>query len=119
METNELCGIACLVFAGIFILMGILFAVLKEKGAMLISGFNTMPKEERELYDRKSMSRDMRNSLLLWAGVLGAGGILALFFGWFWAAGAGAVWLVLFFREVHLDARKAFEKYRNNKERES
>lgn len=34
----------------IFGVTALLFAVLREKGAMLIAGFNTMPKEKRELY---------------------------------------------------------------------
>lgn len=70
----------CVAVSIIFWIMAVLFAVLKEKGAILIAGFNTMPKEQRERYDKAQMSKDMRN--------------------------------VVFFREVYLDEKKAFERYR-------
>jgi hypothetical protein len=44
----------------------LLFTILKEKGAMLISGFNTMSKEERKLYDKAKMSKDQRNACIIW-----------------------------------------------------
>lgn len=93
--------------------MAVLFAVLKGKAAILISGFNTMPKEQRKQYDREKMSRDMRNALALWAIVLDTGSALAYIFS---STGIAAisiiVWLFLFFREVHLDEEKAFGKYK-------
>lgn len=49
--------ITCLILAVFFGIISIIFALLKEKGALLISGFNTMPKEEREKYDQKKMSK--------------------------------------------------------------
>jgi len=97
----------------IFGVTALLFAVLKEKGAMLIAGFNTMPKEKRELYDKKRMSRDQRNAFALWAVILEAGGILSdLTMSQNAAILAIIIWLVLFFREVHVDEEKAFGKYR-------
>ena len=44
------CGGACL----LFLLLTLIFTIFKEKSVMLISGFNTMPKEKRELYDSRS-----------------------------------------------------------------
>lgn len=38
------CGILCL----LFLLLAFLFTILKGKAAMLISGFNTLSKEQRE-----------------------------------------------------------------------
>ena len=46
MNTGSIvCGGACL----LFLLLAIIFTVFKEKSVMLISGFNTMPKEKRDL----------------------------------------------------------------------
>ena len=55
------CGSACL----LFLLFAVIFTVLKGKAAILISGFNTMPKDKRKLYDKEQMSRDQRNIFLL------------------------------------------------------
>ena len=62
-----LMGISCL----LFLLLALLFAILKGKAAILISGFNTIPKYQRELYDQDRMSRDQRNAFLIWAGNYG------------------------------------------------
>ena len=105
-------AVMCSLLGGLFLLMGALFAALKEKAAMLISGFNTLPREKRALYDTARMCRDQRNSFLLWAAVLAAGAALSLLISQLFAVAAFAVWLVLFFRDVHLDAEKAFGKYR-------
>ena len=53
----------------------------------------------------------MRNSLFVWAAVMLAGAAGSRFISGYFAVAAYVVWIVLFFREVHLDARKAFEKY--------
>ncbi len=104
---------SCIAVSVIFWIMAAVFAVLKGKAAILISGFNTMPKEQREQYDRERMSRDMRNMLALWAVVSGAGGVLAyLFSSASMAVISMIVVLILFFREVHLDEEKAFGKYK-------
>ena len=42
-----MCGTVSMIFLG----MAILFTFLKGKAAILIAGFNTMPKEQREQYD--------------------------------------------------------------------
>ncbi len=39
------------------------------------------------------------------------GAVLSFFITPYMAIPAYVIWLVLFFKEVHLDARKAFEKY--------
>lgn len=96
----------------IFLLFALLFAALKEKAAILVSGFNALPRREREQYDRAKLSRDMRNQFLLWAAILGAGALLARFVWPPIALVAIAVWVVAFFREVHWDTKKAFGKYR-------
>ena len=48
---------------------------------------------------------------LPWAAVMLAGAAGSRFISGYFAVAAYVVWIVLFFREVHLDARKAFEKY--------
>ena len=104
--------ITCIVFACIFLLLAILFALLKEKGAILISGFNSLPKEERIKYNRLRMSEDIRNSLFIWFFIFAIGAVLTEFLSEYFVALAFIVWGVLFFKEVHLDTNKAFEKYR-------
>ena len=102
----------CMGMSIFFWLMALLFAVLKGKGAMLIAGFNTMPKEQRERYDKERMSRDQRNAFALWAAVSGAGGILSdLTSSQIPAILSGILWRVLFFKEVQVDEEKAFGKY--------
>jgi hypothetical protein len=105
---SAMCGMLC----AVFLLFALLFTLLKEKGAMLISGFNTLPQKERALYDAAKLSRDQRNAFLLWALIFGVGAVLAYFLTQYLAIAAFAVWLVVFFRDVHLDAGKAFAKYK-------
>lgn len=105
-------AIICLMLAVLFGIISIFFALLKEKGAILISGFNTMPKEEREKYDKKKMSIDMRNSLFLWSVILFSGAISGKFISKYCAMTAIVIWAIIFFKDVHIDPEKAFEKYR-------
>lgn len=102
------CGVSCL----ICLLFALIFTVLKGKAAILISGFNTLPKQERDLYDKKSMSRDQRNTFLIWYVILGIGAVLSYFVSKYMAIAAFAVWLLVFFKDVHLDEEKTFGKYR-------
>lgn len=103
---------ACLLMAGIFLILAMIFALLKEKGAMLISGFNTLPKAQRETYDQLRLSQDTRNTLLLWTGIFVVGGVCAHFLSQYAAIITFILWFILFFRDFHFDARKAFEKYK-------
>lgn len=93
-------------------LIGIVFAFLKAKASALISGFNFVSREEREKYDQERMSRDMRNTLFLWAVIwmVGAAGVYFVSVHSVWIA--GIVWLAVFFKDVHLDNEKAFGKYK-------
>lgn len=105
-------GIICLTLAVIFSILAAVFALLKEKGALLISGFNTLSKEEREKYDKKKISVDMRNSLFIWAIILFLGAILSYYISKYCAIIAIIIWIVIFFKEVHIDSEKAFRKYK-------
>ena len=102
----------CTLPAVLFLVVGILFAVGREKAVKWVSGFNTLPQSQQEQYDRAAISRDMRNQCFLWAAVLFAGAVLSCLISPFMAIPAWISWLVLFFREVHLDPEKAFDKYR-------
>ena len=104
--------ISCSLLGGLFLLLWLLFTLLGDRVAMLISGFNTLPPEKRAQYDVSRMCRDQRGAFLLWAAVLAAGAALSLLVSQYCAIAAFAVWLILFFREVHFDVEKAFEKYR-------
>lgn len=57
--------IACLIFAGLFAAVAGVFALLGPKGALLVSGFHSIPKERRQTYDMDKLSRDQRRALLL------------------------------------------------------
>ena len=103
-----MCGILVIPFAAI----GVLFAIFKEKAAVFVSGFNSLPKKEQTMYDRAHISRDVRNLCFVWAALMLLVAALSYFFSAYMAVPAFVIWLILFFRDVHLDARKAFEKYR-------
>lgn len=103
-----MCGGACL----LCLLLTLIFTIFKEKSVMLISGFNTMPKEKRELYDKEKMSKDHRNSFLVWAVIQGIGAVLSYCVSKHIAIAAFAIWLLVFIKDVHLDEDKAFSKYK-------
>lgn len=106
------CGVSsllCLLFAFIFF-------IFKGKAAILISGFNTMPKEKRELYDKDKISKDQRNIFLIWAAILGIGSILSYCISKHMAIVTFIIFLIVFFKDVHLDEEKAFGKYKKIKD---
>ncbi len=103
--------VACLVLAGIFAVIGLVFAIGKEKAAILVAGFNSLSKEERQFYDTARISKDMRNQCWTWTAVLTCGAFLTYYVLPFMSVVALVVWLCLFFKEVHLDTYTAFEKY--------
>ena len=105
---------ACICVAVPFAVMGILFAILKDRSAKLVSGFNSLPKDEQKLYDKAYIARDMRNSCLIWAGVLIIGALFSLFITQYSAIVAYIIFFILFFKQFHLDTHKAFEKHLKN-----
>lgn len=110
MVSNEF--FACVISCFFCLVFALIFAIKKGKAAMLISGFNTLTKEQRALYDTERMSRDQRNLFLLWALVLGVGAALAYFFSRFFGDAAFLLWAVLFLKELKVDEEKAFGRYR-------
>lgn len=103
---------SCFVLAVLFVLLALIFTLVGEKGVILISGFNTMSKEEKEQYDKKRIVIDQRSELLVWSVILLIGSVLTYFISWVWAPISLIVWLIVFFSNVHIDAYKAFEKYK-------
>ena len=101
--------VACLVLAILFLIIGIVFALLKEKGAKYVSGFRTLNHPEK--YDKASISLDIRNQCFTYSLILFLGAILSYFISAIIAIPAYVIWVIVFFKSVHLDAEKAFEKY--------
>lgn len=101
--------VACLVLAILFLIIGIVFALLKEKGAYFVSGFRTLNHPEK--YDKAYISLDMRNQCFTYALIPFLGAILSYFISAIIAIPTYVLWGILFFKSVHLDAEKAFEKY--------
>ena len=102
---------SCMILVIPFVIMGVLFAIFKEKAAKFVSGFNSFSKEEQALYDKARISRDIRNQCFIWSVIMLAGALLSYFLTPYMAIPTYTIWLVLFFREVHFDNHKAFEKY--------
>lgn len=101
--------VACLVLAILFLIIGIVFALLKEKGAKYVSGFRTLNHPEK--YDKAYISRDMRNQCFIYFVILSIGAILSYFLSAYIAIPTYIIWAIVFFKSVHLDVEKAFEKY--------
>lgn len=100
---------ACIVLGVLFLIVGILFSLLKEKGAKYVSGFSTLNHPEK--YDKAYISRDMRIQCFIYFVILCIGAILSYFLSAYIAIAAILVWFIVFFRNFNLDAEKAFEKY--------
>ena len=58
------------------------------------------------------MSKDHRNMFLIWTAILGVGALLSLLISTYMAIPAFIVWIIMFFKDVHLDEEKAFGKYK-------
>lgn len=101
----------CIALVPAFLVTGILFAVFKEKSAKYISGFNSLPKKEQSLYDQAAMAKDMKNSYLLYSVIMLLGAVFSVILSPYLAVAAYIIWGYFFFREVHLDPHRAFEKY--------
>lgn len=101
--------VACITLAVLFLVLGIIFALLKEKGAYFVSGFRTLNHPEK--YDKAYISLDMRNQCFIYFVILSIGAILSYFISAVISIPTYIIWAIVFFKSVHLDAEKAFEKY--------
>ena len=70
---------SCIILVIPFLIIGVLFAIFKEKAAKFVSGFNSFSKEEQALYDKAYISRDIRNQCFIWTAVMLAGALLSCF----------------------------------------
>lgn len=52
---------SCIILVIPFLIIGVLFAIFKEKATKFVSGFNSFSKEEQALYDKAHISRDIKN----------------------------------------------------------
>lgn len=102
----------CLLFAVFFAVFAMVFGLLKGKATILISGFNDLPKEDRDCYDKARLAKDIRNLMLALASITGVGAVLCHFVSQYFAAAAFVGVMILLFRNVHLDTDTAFGKYR-------
>ncbi len=103
---------ACLILGLIFAIMTILFTILGDKVAVLISGFNSLTQEQRKEYDIKRISSDQRNSMLIWTIIMLLGALFSFIISQYIAIIAFIIWIIVFFQDVHMDTIKAFEKYK-------
>lgn len=71
----------------------------------------TLSKEEQALYNKAYISRDVRNQCFTWVVIMLIRAVLSCFLTSYMAITAFIVWSILFFKDVHFDTHKAFEKY--------
>ena len=107
----------CVTCGVVFFIFAVLFAVLKEKAVPLISGFNSLSREEQKKYDRTALARDYRNMFALWAFVMLAGALFCLRFGLPAFCVTIAVWILTARNKIHFSFEKAFGKYRLDQDR--
>jgi len=105
----------CIILAIFFLALASTFALLKEKSAMLISGFNTLPKERRGLYDQKKMSLDYRNMIAFWSALFFIGALLSQSIHAYSTILTFIIWPIWLSKEIHLDADKSLAKYKIRK----
>ena len=98
----------------IFLIFTIIFAVRKEKACKLISGFNFFTEAQQAQYDKAQLARDYFKLFRTLTIVVFAGAVLCLVLGWPAFVAAIAAMLFLVFRDFHINAEKAFEKYKLN-----
>lgn len=86
----------------LFLRLGWLFR--REKGAFLISGYNTAPKAEKEKYDLKKLYRHMSRLMFLLAGcwaILALGNALGQ--DWLFFLGLGLFFLASLFYLIYMN----------------
>lgn len=94
-----------------FLIIGVLFAIFKERAAKFVSGFHSLSKEEQAIYDKAYICRDIKNQCFTWSAIMFVGAVLSYFVTSYMAIPAFIIWGIMFFKEVHFDTHKAFEKY--------
>ncbi|MDE6034517.1 MAG: DUF3784 domain-containing protein [Ruminococcus sp.] len=101
----------CIILVPVFFTIGLLFGIFKDKATKFVSGFNSLSEKEQNLYDKVAISQDIRNSCFIWTSVMLIGALGSLFLTSYFAIIAYVVWGILFFKDIHFDVHKAFDKY--------
>lgn len=109
MQSNYI--ITACMMGGVFLIIGFVFLIAKEKACILISGYNFKSKEERKQYDEKKMSRDFRNFSFICSTIFFISALGCLFVSDISFFAGLIVWIVYFFKNVGL-SDKAFDKYK-------
>ena len=94
-------------FAG----LGLLFS--KGKGAFLIAGYNTMPREKKERYDKNALCRFMGKLMFALAACwvpVALGAVLDM--DWLYGAGIAAYLLVIAAGVIHANTGGRFQRKR-------
>ena len=96
----------------LFGVFAVIFAVKKENACKLIGGFNFFTEAQQAKYDKAAIARDYQKLFTVWTIGAFVFAPLCLWLDW-WALGAAFI-LFLFSlgKEMHIDAEKAFEKYK-------
>lgn len=96
----------------LFLVFAIVFVVRKEKACSLIGGFNFFTEEQQARYDKAAIAKDYQRLFTRWTVGAFLFALLCPWFAW-WAMGAAlALFLFSLGKEMHIDAEKAFEKYK-------
>ncbi len=96
----------------LFLIFAVVFAVKKEKACRLIGGFNFFTEAQQAKYDKAAIACDYQKLFTWWSASAFLFALLCLWFSW-WALGAAFVlFMISVFRDFHMDAEKAFEKYK-------
>ena len=104
--------ITCIAFVILFTFILSIFYILGEKSTTLISGFNLKSKDEREKYDVEKMIKDYKKAIFIWIFVLLIGSIASYYISQYCSIITFIIWVIIFFKDVHLDEEKAFGKYK-------
>ena len=96
----------------LFLIFAVIFAVQKEKACRLIGGFNFFTEAQQARYDKAAIARDYQKLFAGWTVGAFLFAALCLWLSW-WALGAALIlFLISIGKEMHIDAEKAFEKYK-------
>ena len=107
-------GLAVILAAAgvLFLAFAVVFAVKKEKACKLIGGFNFFTEEQQCRYDKAAIAKDYQKLFTWWTAGAFLFALLCLWFSWWAMCAAFALFLFSIGKELHIDAEKAFEKYK-------
>ena len=104
--------LTCILLSVFFSIIALIFTIMRGKASILISGFNTLPMNVQKLYDKDFLVRDMRNLMFLLGFIMLIGALLSYFITPYIAILAFIIFLFIFLKNVSLDNKKAFLKYK-------